>query len=181
MRFSHLKPNLLLYSMLLVLLNCSDAETIPPAGQEILFGVSYVNYAWGKQNRGFFINQKGQVYTYNNPAKWNFPQEDASLSEVLMKENLSASQLKDTIISATEVKKFASVLYDIREDRFSPRTAKGADMGSTTYYAFRFDPDSKTYKPVLLALYGDFETQNLDLNAVEITNWLKTLTASLYK
>ena len=57
--------------------------------QTILFEFEYVNYTVSYQHYGFFIDNEGNVLTYNNPEKWNFPDRELSISEGQIAENLS--------------------------------------------------------------------------------------------
>ncbi|MBL1212066.1 MAG: hypothetical protein HND52_01800 [Ignavibacteriae bacterium] len=54
--------------------SCSLLDNPPnESEQSIFFELEHVNYAWGYQHAGFYVNRKGEVFTYqyeSNSAPW---------------------------------------------------------------------------------------------------------------
>ena len=62
----------IIFLLITTSLSACNQETIETStDQEIFFEVNHINFAWGKQFRGFLIDKSGQIRTYDNPVKWN--------------------------------------------------------------------------------------------------------------
>ena len=81
----------LLVVNLLVALACSlfDQDSKPEIDQNILFESEYVNWAWGYQHSGGYIDKNGDVFSYNyapsdgqwRPEDWEHPTETELLEK----------------------------------------------------------------------------------------------------
>ena len=50
--------------------------------QQILFEYEFVNYALDYQHYGYIIDNEGNVLTYMDPEKWNFPDRSRGLVKI---------------------------------------------------------------------------------------------------
>ncbi len=159
----------------------SVIEATKVADQEVFFEVSYVNFAWGKQANGFFIDNAGNTKIFQGELKWKNSEMKGKLSETEMKDNLSLATISKKIVSADEFSKYTAILPILTDTQLSKKTSGGADRGSTVYYAYKFDKSTKTYTAIFLAEEGDFNMQNKDANAVKVTEWLKKIQIEAFK
>ena len=60
----------------------------------------------------------------------------------------------------------------VSDKDFTKLSNRGADMGASSYYVYRYDSGSKTYHAVLLQSVGDNDVYNKDSDAKEIAEWL---------
>jgi hypothetical protein len=151
---------------------CQPDEAPVPDEQEVLFEVYSLNFAWGKQHRGFIIDKKGSIKVFENPVKWNFPTVDKELSSEEMAENLTISTLSSISIPVQEVQEYAS-------KKLSKRVSEGADGGATIVLMYRYNPISKIYQQVILSETGDWNAENSDKHAKQIKEWLQGIRKSL--
>jgi len=168
--------------LMIMLAGCSDDTTVQePKGQEIYFEVVYTNSAWGKQFKGLLIDKDGKLHTYDKPAKWNITDGKAGISETQMKENITYTTLSDKTVSRQDLSDNVAKVNAIKGAEFSKPIRVGADMGTTSYYAYQFDANDLIYKPVLLSYTGDTESHNTDSSAIAVSAWLKTVLDLVYK
>jgi len=162
------------------LTSCNEDNIQLSTDQDIFFEVSHINYAWGKQFKGFIVEKDGKIRTYTNPVKWNAANETAGLSLTQVQENISNTVVSPASISMDELKTYTSKINLITGSEFSKPQSGGADRGITSFYAYRFDLEKQIYIPVLLSQTGDMETYNKDKSAIEISAWLSGLLAKVY-
>ena len=91
---------------LIILAGCKKNFTLSDE-QEIFFQYEYRNYAWGHQHSGYFIDNKGNVLTYDNPEGWNFPDSDMMIYGNKLLENLDKCTISEKTIPRDELEKFA--------------------------------------------------------------------------
>lgn len=147
--------------------------------QEILFQFEYLNYAWGFQHRGFIIDNKGNILTYNNPEKWNFWDKDLNLTAKQVDENLNMCNHTGRTVSEAELQKYAAYIKNIASSEVSAPKNVGADMGSAEYICYDFSESSGTYKKHLIKMEGDFTCENLNFYSKKVVLWLKDINSGL--
>ena len=149
--------------------------------QEIYFEVSHVNNAWGAGQKGFLIDKTGAVRTYSNPAVWNVAKdyEKGALTPNQIKENITKTVVSDVTVDAAQFKTLTGKIPALSTSTYTKRIQIGADMGQTNFYAYRYDAKAEGYVPVLLSETGDWQSQNTDKSAVEISEWLKGIQSKI--
>jgi hypothetical protein len=171
--------------MLSLSLSCSrPANKAAPDSrieQRVLFGHSFVNYAWGYQNRGWFIDNEGLMKAYRvvQADMWHRPETAGPDSGYIFKEALETNHgLANWVIYRVPM----GEVYDkclriplIKDGPYSERTHSAYDAGSVEFYAYYFDQKRGAYLPVLVSQSGDFSKHNEDPDAIEIEKWLKEL------
>ena len=166
--------------LIITSLSACNEETIETsADQEVLFEVNYVNFAWGKQFKGFLIQKNGQIRTYDNPLKWNIIDGKGGLTLSQIQENISQTKLSSTRISAADLENYVGKVGLISGSEFTKPVSGGADRGITSFYTYRYDNDKQVYMPVLLSQTGDVETYNKDKSAMDISTWLTEILAKV--
>lgn len=155
----------------MLLPGCSGEEFPVPDDQEIFFEVNYVNYAWGFQNDGFLIDKTGRVRTFDKPKDWKFAG-SRPLTAVEMDERLAKTTVSKYTVPANELARYIKKMKRVSDKDFTKPSNRGADMGASAYYVYRYDSGSKTYHAVLLQSVGDNDVYNKDSDAKEIAEWL---------
>ena len=145
------------------------------AGQDILFQREYINYAWGYQHNGYIIESNGNVLTFNNPLKWNFPDKDKKLTEQQVKENISSCTLTGKKVPKNELQKYINYIDNISFSKVTAVKNVGADMGSLVYYCYQFSENSSTYKASIIKMEGDYECENLNFYSKRVVDWMEDI------
>ena len=159
---------------------CSDDSGQIATKQNIYFEVTYINFAWGKQFKGILIDKDGKIRTYDKPAKWNTASEKTELSVTQMEENVANTTLSVKTVSTTELKENIGKINAIAAGNFSKPVNGGADRGTTSFFAYRYDEARSVYIPVLLGETGDLEVSSMDKSSIEISAWLNGILAKVY-
>lgn len=148
--------------------------------QEIYFEVAHSNQAWASMHEGFIVDNAGAVRTYKNPTAWNEATNTKGLlTSTQIKENISKTVATDLKVDVTELKALVGKIPKISTTDFTKRIAGGNDMGQTNFYAYQYDTKKEAYVPILLSETGDWQSQNKDKSAIEISEWLETIQAKL--
>ncbi|MCC6665628.1 MAG: hypothetical protein IT375_17875 [Polyangiaceae bacterium] len=146
----------------------------PPPGQNILFEVSFENYAWGKKLKGIFITVDGSVWSYDffaNDAGGMPPAVVYPATETEIRARYGPAPLK-----------IGSILPNVVLEQFAwvPSTAGGvllrqmscADAGDVTSIGYLFDEATARYTPVILGRGGDQSAKNTAPKADDLVAWL---------
>jgi hypothetical protein len=147
--------------------------------QAILFQLEYVNYAWGYQHNGFIIDYEGNVLTYNNPEKWNFPDTDFSLSENQVIENIGSCIRSGKKIPKEELQKYTNYIKNISSSKVSAIKNEGADAGSLDFICYQFSEITGMYKGCLIKKEGDFTCENLNFYSKKVAAWMRDINSSI--
>lgn len=142
--------------------------------QDILFKSEYMNYAWVPQHSGILINREGDIYGFNLPEKWNFPDEDDIISSSEMDENFEQANEFLGTIDADELIKYLNKLYKVDPEELTNPERDMYDAGVRTFSGYFYDQDNDTYIEVLLRQTGDTYIENKSREAAQIYNWLLT-------
>jgi hypothetical protein len=174
-----IKIFLILFSVLLMT-DCKKTVTINPK-QAILFQVEYVNYAWGYQHNGFFIDNEGYILSYKNPENWNWPDKSLSLTGQQVRANLEACIKTGEKIAAEELIKNAGYIKNIALSKVTALKNVAADAGSLKYICYQYSGSSEIYTGYIIKEEGNFTCENLNFFSKKVTTWLKRIKDTLNK
>lgn len=164
----------------------SDSEpppdSLPPdnssaVAQKILFEFSYINFAWGFQCHGFYVDSAGHAWKYRferTDEPWQ-PADPENITEAELLEKYSHNLSLAATLDKGIVDKMAKLIAAASEGELSDRRNIGNDMGSEEYLAYAFDADQETYHPVTLTIYGDWVTENYAAEAKSLVEWLRSI------
>ena len=142
-----------------------------PEKQMFLFEISTVNYAWGREIRGLYVDSQGGVYEYNrSDADWQPADKDA-YSEAELSDKFHKKQPKQTVEAAT-LARMQKLIEPASAGKLTPPAGRCFDAGVTRYLAYSYDQRSQRYKPVLLYQAGDIAQKNLSESARTLYEWL---------
>lgn len=172
-----MKKKLILIVVFLALLvsqSCRESYIVNH-DQEILFQMDYLNYAWGYQHYGFMVDNQGRVLTYDNPEKWNFPDDNFILTEDQVAENISMCRISEVRINEEDLKRFSSYIEKIASSKVSATRSTGADAGLIQFICYRYSENSLMYKGFLVKSEGDFSAENLNFYSKKVISWMKEI------
>jgi len=177
------KAWLALVALLIPYTACSSTSpTSLDPSQEILFHSSYVNYAWGFQSAGWYVDRDGFVWRMSPPLQWN-----AEVSRLLagkqtgplvyLATDLEAeyAQAQDSLLLALgqdELREMISLVGAAAAGEYSGPTSTGADQGGKVLGALHYDSRADTYRKILLSLRGDQTVVNRSAAAARLEIWL---------
>jgi hypothetical protein len=147
--------------------------------QVILFQFEYVNYAWGYQHNGFFIDNNGNVLTYNNPEEWNYPDNNLNLNESQVAENLGKCLKTSIKIPKEELQKYTNYIKNIASSKVTALKNVAADAGSSEFICYQFSESNATYKGYLIKMEGDFTCENLNFFSKKVSAWMKNVGSTI--
>jgi hypothetical protein len=169
----------LLFILILVALQSCQKEYITDRNQKVLFEFSYVNYAWGEVNTGFYIDTDGNILEYENPENWNFSEQDNNLTSEQVEENLSFCMPSGLKIRSEELRQYINYIDNLARSRISAPVHSGADMGSLRMFCFEYMREEGSYRPVLIKWTGDYQSENLNFYAKKVSEWLQGINNEL--
>jgi len=143
-----------------------------PEGQDYLFDISYVNYAWGYRMNGYVIDREGNVSSYDHSdAEW-LPSSDQYYTQAELDEKFSQNlTLIGTVELTILLDRFAR-LSVAEEGPLSPGVNVCYDAGTSTYMGYRYDSDTQHYIPIVLYMAGDTARKNFNDQAKYLFDWL---------
>ena len=143
--------------------------------QTILFEFEYLNYAWSYQHYGFIIDSDGNVMSYKNPEKWNFPDRELRISENQVSENLSMCTPSGIKISNSDLQKYSTHIKNIAASKVSAIKNAADDAGSSEYICYQYSESSGMYKGTIIKMEGDFTCENLNFYSRKVAEWMKNI------
>jgi len=175
----HTSGKLFLLTFFILLVTGCKKDNVISDKQTILFQFEYVNYAWGYQHHGFIIDNEGNVMTYSNPEDWNFPENDFTISESLVIENLSKCLQTSKKISKEELQKFSYYIKNIASSKVTALKNVAADAGSSEFICYQYSENTNTYKGFLIKMEGDFTCENLNFYSKKTVSWMRDIGDSI--
>ena len=170
-----IQNKILFFILLTSVITCCKKGAVISEKQSILYQVDYVNYAWGYQHSGFYIDNGGNVLTYKNPQDWNFLDINFSLSESLVQENMKHCIVSGKKIPTEELNKYANYIKNISSSKITALKNVAADAGSLEYICYLYSEKNGTYKGYIIKREGDFTCENLNFFSKKVTLWLKNI------
>jgi len=144
----------------------------PSTEQRYLFEYSHINFAWGFQMSGMYIDKNGNVYKYNHShAPWKPSNEEYLTEEDLQEKYAHKNELVSTIDHSV-LDKMHKLTRPAGEGEISQSQKKCFDAGSGIYTGYLFGSKTGQYKPVLLYQVGDRPKKNLSDEAKVLYEWL---------
>jgi hypothetical protein len=174
----------IILSSIFLVSSCDFSESVTLDELErypVYFQYEYINYAWGKQQFGWFIDNQGNVMGYNQPEQWN---NGDTLGLYVENDLLANLALVDTLlytVPISELQQQAANIPAAREGTLSDAENNGADMGAKTLYAFYWNEDEQGYERFLIKTIGDWSQKNTNSEAIKIFDWLDDIGGEIYQ
>ncbi|MEE9443657.1 MAG: dockerin type I repeat-containing protein [candidate division Zixibacteria bacterium] len=152
----------------------------PNLNQEFLFEIGYINFAWGKVKRGYFVDSRGSVFKYNyNPEDIFFSASilDTVTSDIL-KERYNHNLEFIGFVNSESLTEMRNLIPQLAEGVLLPRAHRCYDAGTMTSVAYKYDESSDKYFPILIEQCGDWAQKNPVPEAEILQDWLSDITGS---
>jgi hypothetical protein len=180
----HIKSSLekiILFAFLILFIPGCKKNYVISEKQAILFQLEYVNYAWGYQHHGFILDSDGNVLTYKNPESWNFPDNDFSISESQVAENIALCTQTGKKIDKEELQKYTNYIKNIALSKVTAKKNVAADAGSLEFICYQFSENTGMYKGYIIKMEGDFTCENLNFFSKKVVAWMRDIDNSITK
>jgi hypothetical protein len=168
----------LLFVLATLMTGCGKNSVISNS-QTMLFQFDYVNYTAGYQHHGFIIDNEGNVLTYNNPEKWNFPDRELRISSSQVAENLSLCTPSGIKIPKEDLLKYSGHIKNIAATKITAMKNVADNAGSTEYLCYQISENSGIYKGAIIRTEGDFTCENLNFFSKKVADWMKNISTRL--
>lgn len=140
--------------------------------QPVLFEYRYINFAWGTQDHGWLIDDKGIVRAFNLQDDFRLPDSTGFISRRDLVHNLSLTDSTMAVVEPDELNFYADLIPGAAEGEIGESQNIAADAGSAVFSCYLYDQDADAYRYVFLAQSGDWEQFNLSGEAGILVDWL---------
>lgn len=168
---------------LVMLFSCQSSQDETPTEQpelpaelEVLFQYEYINWAWGYQHSGWFIDNHGKrrKFDISESGNWKNTDSDGYISKDDLAFNFAkATEITQQISLSVVVQNEQLISGTVDGDLSEPESG-GADMGAFAYFCYAWNEELQMYKKQLLSVEGDWTQHNISQEAIALTHWLKT-------
>jgi len=140
----------------------------------ILFAQCYINFAWGYQYSGWYVDSEGQVYEFNEQIQPKLGLiHNATFAEDSMIQSLQSAAKTEHFIDQQILTEMTSLIGPASRGKLSAPVHRCYDAGVLGYFTFIQNQENKTYRAVLLYQTGDWAQMNLQKEAVELFGLLR--------
>ncbi len=142
--------------------------------QKYLFEVSYINWAWGYQDRGIYIDRDGRVCSYDlsdRKPRFQYP-EDRVYTRAMLDDKYSGHCVLIGTVDLETLAAMSALVGPASQGQLTEPVHTGCDFGGEGFTAFLFDAETGTYTSVLLRQCGDWSRQNTAPEAATLHDWL---------
>ncbi len=160
-------------ALVMGLLIVSGCEKLPDDNPKAVFIHEYINYAWGFQHNGYFVDTDGNILEFNLPEKWNRPDDLGYLSAAEMDENLQHAGKVLCNVNKHEVDRYSRMLRAAAKGRISKAVQMMYDAGTISTVAFLYEPENNRYRYIFIRQTGDYYQENESREARVIWKWME--------
>jgi len=176
-----LSLNFILFSIMVTACQAGTAEKDETSAiqQKYLFDIQHVNMAWGYYLFGIYIDDEGNVYSYQGPENWQTEidavEQQQSYTAEELEEKYQSAELVGTI-NFEDLLKHYKLIQTLDKDQLSKLGDSGCrDVGVYSFLAYEYDPAKDIYTPIIIHSAGVVWQQNLSESGVELYSWLQSL------
>jgi hypothetical protein len=181
MRYKLIVPIILIISLISCSSEMHKTHSPKPIAQPVIFHHYFINYAWGYQNRGWFIDNKGimMAYQISKGSDWSqvetSPPDSGYITKAALLANYQHADKAVYRIPYVEVRNNYDIIGKAADGDITARTRGAYDAGLVMNVAYLWDPSRGKFKAILLSQSGDWEMYNISPAAEEINRWLNDL------
>lgn len=169
-----------LFALILMLVGCSNDLYLLQPSQKVLFHFEQSNFAWGRFQKGWFIDDEGYVRAYQQPSTWNYPDSMGFLSKSDMDENLAFADSVCFKVDDKVLVEHVKLIGKASEGKLSEMVNEMCDFGSIVYYCYKYDSKKQRYQTFLLDMRGDNRQFNNASESKNLYDWLLKLNTQVY-
>lgn len=164
-------------SLLAALAVLSVQEFAAAAEQQVVCEVSHVNFAWGHQHAGVYIDPKGSIGEFKYGAEdsqWR-PNRGQPMSQESLREKYKPGRKTIGQVCPDQMKWLGDQLNAVRYSPSSKPIQAASDSGIQSTQCWLFSSESSEGQHIMLRETGDLETRNLAESAPALANWLEAV------
>jgi hypothetical protein len=146
-----------------------------PKNQDYYFEVQYLNFAWGYNHHGLYIDKDGNCFSYkfnSNVEPWQH-KSDSGFTKVELENKFSQNKEFKIKIDDKTLNDKINLISLAKAGKLTDGQHICADFGAITYIAYEFDKKDSLYKPIYLYQAGDLAFKNLSVAANTLYRWLR--------
>lgn len=163
---------------LLIVLSALPAQSRAAApGQQVVCEVSHVNFAWGYQHAGVYIDPKGSIGEFRYSAEdsqWR-PNRGQSMTQEDLREKYRPGRRTIGQVCPDQMIWLREQLNAVRYSPSSKPVHAASDSGASITQCWMFASDTDQGQHVSLRETGDFESRNLAEAAPALANWIEAV------
>jgi hypothetical protein len=147
----------------------------PPPEAKYVFAVTFDNYAWVEQHRGFFLTADGELFLYEHELSINEYTGiflNNTYTEIEISKNFGDEPTLLEQIDEEELTLLRNKIPAAQQGELSEDEQRCNDAGRLAFFTFTFDPNTESYTPVLLEKYGTLAQINYSTEAKQLKVWL---------
>jgi hypothetical protein len=142
--------------------------------QKFLCERSYINFAWGYQHSGTYVDSKGGVYRYK-AGRQVTPKQKRALTEVELEAKYAQGRTLLRTVPTDDFGQIRRLIAEASKGSYSEKVQRAADAGATVVSCYLYDENAKTYREIELDVRGDWSYHNVSPAARQLTEWLTTI------
>jgi hypothetical protein len=117
---------------------------------------------------------------YDNPERWNFPDNNFSLTAGQVAENLAMCRQSGIRISKEELGRYSAHISNVASSKLTAPRNVGADAGSVQFICYEAK-GAGDYKGTLIKMEGDFTCENLNFFSKKMVSWMKEINSRIVR
>ncbi|MDD4050593.1 MAG: hypothetical protein PHR28_01670, partial [candidate division Zixibacteria bacterium] len=153
----------------------SEPDTTSVGEGKFLLERTYENYAWGYVLNGSYIDNRGNIYSYEYPhgaSPWIAVNSD-SLTEAELRAKYVSSATLIGHVDLSALRWMYSLIPGAEQGTLTDPVHVCSDFGGVSYLAYIYSPATQTYKTVLLYQAGDLARKNTSNEADQLYHALR--------
>lgn len=178
---THILAGLFLF-LTVFLFSCDEPDSVPTEDETelptlaVLFEANYINFAWGYQHNGWFLDNHGKLkkYSISSSLEWKSPDNQGYISKEDLTANYALATTPFVEVARSIVRQKETLIEGSINGQLSDPVNRGADIGGFGWYCYVWDADKEMYKRQILGASGDWEQFNLEPDAQALLKWLQT-------
>jgi hypothetical protein len=151
-------------------------EATGPIIQRFVCERSYMNFAYGYQHAGIFVDRDGAIHSFH--VERSIPPQPPAApdrTEAEMKDKYGMARKLVGSVPADRLRAMFQLIPAAARGSFSRRVQAGADRGAVVSSCYLFDAAAQRYREIELTVAGDWEYRNLAPEARILATWLESL------
>jgi hypothetical protein len=142
--------------------------------QKFLCERSYINFAWGYQHSGTYVDSDGGVYRFKAERQVN-PKQKGAVTEAELEAKYTQGRTLLRTVPTDDIARMRGLIADASKGSYSEKVQRAADAGATVISCYLYDENARTYKAIELDVRGDWSYRNVSPAAGQLTEWLTTI------
>ena len=149
--------------------NSSSLTQDIPIDSPILFSKIYVNYAWGYQYSGWYVDLEGRIFEFDEDIEPKLDiTHNATISKEGLLESLQSASKTDIHLDRQVLSEMIKLINPACKGELTDPQNVCMDFGTISYFTFIRDQKGDTYRSILVYQAGDWARKNIQSEALEL-------------